>query len=145
MPSFASVILVDPVGRLLLQERDEHPVIDPDCWGLPGGHVEAGESAADAACRELAEETGVVLPPGTLAPFGAFDVWHEAYGSLDRIDVYAGRCDLGDADIDCREGRRMIFVASDDLAGRPLTAGFTVILPAFLSSDLYRSYRRLVP
>jgi len=28
-------------------------------WGLPKGHLEAGEQAADAALREVAEETGL--------------------------------------------------------------------------------------
>ena len=28
-------------------------------WGLPKGHVEAGEEAAEAALREVAEETGL--------------------------------------------------------------------------------------
>ena len=29
---FANVVLVDERGWILLQERDEHPVIDPDKW-----------------------------------------------------------------------------------------------------------------
>ena len=28
-------------------------------WGLPKGHLEAGEAAAEAALREVAEETGL--------------------------------------------------------------------------------------
>lgn len=28
-------------------------------WGLPKGHVEAGESIQEAACREVSEETGL--------------------------------------------------------------------------------------
>ena len=51
---FGSVILVDPRGWLLLQERDEHPVIDPECWGFCGGHLEPGEEPLAGALRELA-------------------------------------------------------------------------------------------
>ena len=41
-------------GSLLLVRR-----CDSGAWELPGGRVEVGESAADAAVRETAEETGV--------------------------------------------------------------------------------------
>ena len=55
----AMVTAVDGDGHrwLLLVERR-----DGNGWALPGGHVDLGEDPADAAIRELAEETGVVLP-----------------------------------------------------------------------------------
>lgn len=138
MPRFATVILVDPAGRLLMQERDEHPVIDPECWGLSGGHVEDGETFEDAAYRELAEETGVELAPGRLELYGEFDVWHDAYESLDPVHVYVAATRLTDADIDCREGRRIVFVDPGTALTLPLTGSASTVLPLFLASDLYR-------
>ena len=50
-------MLLDPDGHVLLQRfrRDD----GVDIWITPGGAIEAGETALDAARRELLEETGV--------------------------------------------------------------------------------------
>jgi 8-oxo-dGTP pyrophosphatase MutT (NUDIX family) len=135
---FAGVVLVDEQGRILLQERDEHAPIDPEKWGLSGGHVEAGEDFETAAYRELEEETGVRLPPGTLALFGEFVVDHRAaHGTWDVMQVFVAASDLTDADIDCREGRRIVFVEPEVARGLDLTSAASDIVPVFLSSDAY--------
>jgi 8-oxo-dGTP pyrophosphatase MutT (NUDIX family) len=141
---FSGVVLVDPEGRILLQERDEHPRIDPEKWGLAGGHVEPGEDFETAAYRELEEETGVRLDPGTLELFGEFTVDHrEAYGTWDRMQVFVAATHLTDDDIECHEGRQIVFVDPDVARGLDLTAGATDIVPAFLDSPTYARLREL--
>ena len=44
----------DPQGRVLLIQRSDNRL-----WAMPGGMVEVGETAAQAAEREIWEETGV--------------------------------------------------------------------------------------
>nr|WP_308249287.1 NUDIX hydrolase [Nocardioides alpinus] len=135
---FAGVVLVDTEGRILLQERDEHPRIDPEKWGLAGGHLDPGEDFEPAAYRELEEETGVRLQHGDLELFGEFTVDHrKAYGTWDRMQVFVAATDLTDADIDCQEGRQIVFVDPDVARGLDLTAGATDIVPAFLDSPTY--------
>jgi 8-oxo-dGTP pyrophosphatase MutT (NUDIX family) len=48
-------------------------------WSLPKGHLEAGESAQQAAAREVAEETGI--RGQVVAPLGTIDFWFVADGS----------------------------------------------------------------
>jgi 8-oxo-dGTP diphosphatase len=137
MNRFASVVVVDARGWVLLQERDEHPAIDPEMWGFCGGHVEPGEQVEAAAYRELAEETGLVLADG-LEHFGDFTVFHSHTATDDQVSVYLVRLDLTDDDVDCREGRRIVFVEPSAARALDLTAAATTLLPRLLDSDHYR-------
>ena len=51
------VIAIDPAGRVLLFRYDDPPPKGTH-WATPGGGVEGNEDFYQAACRELAEETG---------------------------------------------------------------------------------------
>lgn len=44
-------------GRILLVRRGREPAMGQ--WSIPGGHVEADESSAEAVVRETREETGL--------------------------------------------------------------------------------------
>ena len=55
-PAVAAVVR-DGSGRFLLVERDKDPKAGE--WSLPGGFIEIDESPAEAAGRELWEETGL--------------------------------------------------------------------------------------
>jgi 8-oxo-dGTP pyrophosphatase MutT (NUDIX family) len=136
--AFGCVILVDEKGRVLLQERDEHAPIDPERWGLSGGHLEPGEDPESGAYREVAEETGVRLEPGTLRLFEVLEVFHPVYGSIDRVHVFVGRVDLTDDDIDCREGRQIVFVEPGRARSLDLTMTGVLAVSPFLDSDVYR-------
>jgi len=54
MPNVGVEVVVMDDGKVLLLRRR-----DFDVWGLPGGYVDAGESIAEAALREVGEETGL--------------------------------------------------------------------------------------
>lgn len=55
-------------ARVLLGHR--HPTRNyyPDCWDVPGGHVERGESGPSALRRELREEIGIHVDVGERDP-----------------------------------------------------------------------------
>lgn len=55
----ARVVLLDPDDRILLLHGHEPDDPADDWWFTPGGGVEGDETRAEAARRELAEETGI--------------------------------------------------------------------------------------
>jgi 8-oxo-dGTP diphosphatase len=63
-PRVAVGALVLHDGRLLVVERGKPPA--EGVWALPGGSIELGETMAEAAEREVLEETGVVVKAGAV-------------------------------------------------------------------------------
>ncbi len=76
-------IVHDAAGRLLLIKRGHAP--GAGLWSLPGGRVEPGETDTQAVIRELLEETGLSIRPGSLvgrverpAPAGVYEIFDYA-------------------------------------------------------------------
>jgi 8-oxo-dGTP pyrophosphatase MutT (NUDIX family) len=77
-------------GRLLLLRQP--PGVG---WGLPAGLMERGERPIEAAARELAEETGIVIDRDDLTPAVPNAIVHTANGRW--IDmVFEGRVSAAD-------------------------------------------------
>ena len=65
----ARVLLRDSAGRLLLfRAADPSDPGQGEWWATPGGGLDPGESSAEGAARELAEETGLSVRPEELGP-----------------------------------------------------------------------------
>jgi len=58
----AATIIHD--GKVLLVVRGKPPNMGK--WGIPGGVVELGETTEQAVCREVLEETNIVVKPKRL-------------------------------------------------------------------------------
>jgi len=58
-------------GQILLGHRTAGRAVFPDVWDLAGGHIEPGETAAQAMVRECREELGIEIAP----PAEPLDRW----------------------------------------------------------------------
>lgn len=56
-PKVGAIAILLRDDKFLMVQRGKDP--GRGFWGFPGGHVETGETAKEAAVRELFEETGI--------------------------------------------------------------------------------------
>lgn len=69
----ARVVLVDREDRTLLLRGGDPARPGERWWFTPGGGLDAGETPAEGAVRELREETGLRIAPAELGE----PVWHQ--------------------------------------------------------------------
>ncbi|WP_036501087.1 MULTISPECIES: NUDIX domain-containing protein [Nocardia] len=96
------VILADADDRILLIAY--RGTLDPLYWITPGGGIDAAESPAEAAARELGEETGLRVTAADLGPQVAVAAGHlEIPGWLSGIfreDYFFYRLPTAGTDLD---------------------------------------------
>jgi len=105
----------DPPRAVLIGKRDRSGQL---LWSLPKGHVETGETAEQAAAREIEEETGIRAR--LIAPLGEIDYWFVFAGRRIHKTVHHfvfapvdGELSDGDIEIDAVE-----WVPLSEVAGR---------------------------
>jgi len=102
-------------GRVLLAERTVRQVA-AGFWELPGGKIDAGETAAQAAARELHEECGIDAEQCT-----PWMVYEHAFPTR-RVRLHFFRVDRWRGQPHGREGQRVAWVDPDAPAVGPVLA-----------------------
>jgi ADP-ribose pyrophosphatase YjhB (NUDIX family) len=126
-PILAASLAVFRDERVLLASRGAPPF--DKIWTLPGGLVEAGESLAEAAARELLEETGVVAEVIGFTGYSEF-VDRDEEGRVRRhfvICSFAGRWISGEG-VPGEELPAMRWLSLADATLLPLTPNLLPIL-----------------
>lgn len=136
----ASAVVLDDEDRVLLVHHNKVGL-----WLYPGGHIDPNEDPAQAAVREVAEETGIqatVLgePAFThpavashAAPWAVIemDVTDSKIGAHRHIDfVYVCRASGGDLAAQLEEVANARWVPVADLAGLPAPAELPELVAA---------------
>jgi len=77
------------VGSRFLLLRRVPSALNGGAWGKAAGKRKPNETLVECACREIAEETGIAVPPERLVPFvSVYVVRDESFGPVGRQFVY---------------------------------------------------------
>lgn len=125
----SAVALIDDRGRVLLAQRPAGKSM-AGLWEFPGGKVEAGETPEAALVRELAEELGIQVAEGDLAPLTFASHGYERFHLL--MPVYACRQWSGEAQ--GREGQTLAWVSAERLVEYSMPPADLPLLPSIIAA-----------
>ncbi len=136
--AIAIAIIVDNNGRVLLQLRDNTPGLEgANMWGFFGGHLEAGETPAEALLRELQEELG--WRPRHFERYGLRDV--DADGWHVTSHIFAAHLDVALDALVQTEGQALDVFPLDALPSG-IVPSIRPVLEEFAASDAYKRVKR---
>ena len=134
-----AMIIENPSGKVLLLLRDDKPEIAyPNYWSLVGGHIEAGETAEQAALRELDEEVGLNL---SLSLWKRYNYEYAPNIIVDQ-HIFVGKVDSENPTMILGEGQAMNFFNYQDIKELKIGFGFENILSEY---DGLRNNEELQP
>lgn len=127
-----ALIIENPSKAILMLLRDDKPGIAyPNCWTLVGGHVENGETAEQAACRELFEEVGLKL---NVSIWKRYD-YHYAPGVVIDQYIFIGKVNSENPVMVLGEGQEMQFFAYDEVKKLRIGFGFDKVLNEYFEAS----------
>ena len=109
----AGIVVFDEQGRVLLQKRSR----TSELWGFPGGIMELGESAEEAAIREVREETGLEVKIDAM--LGVYTKYYHVYPNGDQAQaimiIFKGSVVAGELVVDGKETFDLAFFELDNV------------------------------
>ncbi len=70
----ASALIFSKDNKILMGRKDpKRGGVYPDCWHIPGGGVEDGQTLEEALKREVLEEVGIDITPYKIVPIPYID------------------------------------------------------------------------
>jgi len=117
----AKAVVVGPEGKVLILTRSDREKTDRGKRDLPGGSVEAGETTAAAARREIFEETG--LQVSDIMPLPVYSVRDVGSGELQRLRFVAF-AESSEVTLDPEEHSAFEWLAFDEAIGSLSDKGY---------------------
>ncbi len=133
MPA-VTVVCRDEQGRVLLARHHDY-----DQWALPGGSIDPGETPANAAVREMWEETGLLVEPVHILGVygGAAFTW--TYPNGDQVayvdTVFVCHIVGGTLAADQEEISELAYFTQDEMAQLELSPWMRVVVADLFSNS----------